>query len=134
MKRVVSLIIGLMVAGAGTAFAGEKFLGTIFVLDAGSVHSAFAEDGGGFNMHPRTKITVQCDANTYVCVDRLACTAATGVKVTIDQAFPTTTEGPQTVVNSVDAGVTRTSVVSVIPVTGATSTCRIWSRVGDEAL
>ena len=153
MRKILTtlaLLAGVAAAGyALTAIAGEQYLGTIYVMDAGSVDNIFPRDGGAFVA--RGKVSIQPDVNAYVCVDRRTCTSGVGVYVPANQLFPTAllapvqyrgwalTDGGCTGLcdTLADGGTTpataiTTGVVSVIPVTGVSATVKVFDRRGDE--
>ena len=150
MKR---FIISAVVLGAflliGRAWAGEVWKGSFVTGAAASADNLEPVDGGGFVLPARAKISVQCSVDSYVCVDRRACTAAAGTKVLADTLFPTSTNeqvvfkgtggGPCTVgpcMALADGGTILTTsmsaTVSAIPVTSGAATCKVFSRFGNE--
>ena len=107
------------------AWAGDRYLGTITStgssVNAGSTSSPFSIPTGA-------KLTVQCDATTYLNTDtKTAVTSSNGVKLSADQAWQTST-GYQTVTN--DGGV-PSSIVNVISSSG-TVNCKVFQRLGTE--
>jgi hypothetical protein len=99
------------------AFAGETLLGTVTSTGATKYNGDTAVT---FTIPARTKLTIQCDAASYVKVGSGAITVAStdGLKLAADAIFPTSTGSGQT-------------SVAVISASG-TANCKVWSRLGDE--
>lgn len=121
------------------ADAAEKYLGTLFVTDAGAVHNYFPTDGGAFGIPGQTLLTVQPDVAAYVCVNEFGttpaipiCTAARGVRVEANVGFPTSCPNSRQILMA-DGGYVNGCVVGVRPVTGTTVTAPVWSRQADGA-
>lgn len=119
------------------AMAAEKYLGTVFVTDAGAVHNLFPTDGGAFYIAPNSLITVQPSANAYVCVDELTsakaptCSSTLGVLVSSGTAFPSSCASGTGVLMA-DGGYVTSCIVSCIPSSGASVNCPVWQRKGNE--
>lgn len=138
------------------AEAGESYLGQIYNADAGSGTTVVSNltTLTPFVIAPRSKVTVQPNANAYVCVDNLTkldagvllsdgglnywqqlkvptCTSTTGVRVDSNVAFPTSCSSTPNPVMP-DAGGVGSCTVSCVPVSGSTVTCTVWNRIGDE--
>lgn len=125
---------------ASTAEAAEKYLGTVIVTDAGMSNNYLPMDGGAFNIPGLTLLTVQPNAAAYVCVNEFAATglptcSATnpaGVKVTADQALPTSCPVARQILMA-DGGYVTGCVVVVMPVSGTSVSAPVWSREGNGA-
>ena len=108
------------------AFAGERFLGLI-VATAGPTTKDNSNTAAPFVIPPMAKITIQCDATSYVATDVAnGATSANGVKVGVDVAFPTSVSSSKTAISSVP-----TALVSVIGAAGAAN-CKVFERTGRE--
>lgn len=140
MRHALAVLVGFAVAlGLATpAAAGESYLGTIIVTDAGVVSNWFPTDGGAFYIAPQSLITIQPNANAYVCVDALTstkaptCSATIGVRIDANVAFPTSCQSSTGAVLMADGGTVSGCTVAVLPVTGATVNATVWQRRGNE--
>lgn len=140
MRHALAVLVGFAVAlGLATpAAAGESFLGQITVADAGVNSNWTLVDGGAFYVAPQSLITVQPNANAYVCIDTLTatraptCTAITGVRVDANVAFPTSCQSTTGQVLMPDAGLVQGCTIAILPVTGATVSASVWQRRGNE--
>lgn len=106
---------------AAPALAAERYLGTLAVSSSSVTNGTTAQ---AFTIHASAKLSIQCDAASYVTVcSGSSCTAAatTSVKVAADQLFMTSTPGSA-------AG---TAFVAGIAATGTTN-CRVFERTGNE--
>lgn len=122
MTKLVAVLCLL----ASSAFAGERFLGLI-AATAGPTTKDNTNTAAPFVIPFMAKITVQCDAVSYVATDVAnGATSANGVKVDIDVAFPTAVGTSRLTVSSVP-----TAVVSVIGASGAAN-CKVFERTGRE--
>lgn len=158
MKKIALVaLFGAAFALAVPALAGEAWLGTIS-FDGGSGNWSVMSgdnletiDGGAFILQEQTKVSVQCSADSYVCMDRRTCTAAAGVKVTADTLFLTSTRAARAVSGTTQSdggchpgpcialgdggtnGTTRMSAtISATPVTVGATQCKVFSRSGNE--
>lgn len=139
MRHALSIVLGIAAALMliRPAQAGEKYLGTIVVTDAGAVHNLFPTDGGAFYIAPNSLITVQPSANAYVCVDELTsakaptCSTTLGVLVASGTAFPSSCASA-TSVQVADGGFVQSCTVTCVPASGASVSCPVWSRTGKE--
>ncbi len=119
------------------AFANEVKLGTIYVTDAGLSSNLLPMDGGAFAIQGLTLLTVQPDANAYVCVNavtstnRPTCSSDLGVTVASGVGFPTSCP-PSAKFIMADAGIVSGCVVVVQPVSGASVAAKVFSRLGNE--
>lgn len=129
MKKSVLLVVLV----AATAFAGERYLGIINVRGGTSNNLGVAGADAGFNIPSRAKITVQCNnldagsANAFVGVDVAAIDAGRGVRITGNQALPTSVGACATA--NIDGGMW--CVISVFS-TDALDDCTVWERSGNE--
>lgn len=151
MRKLVAVLALTAAVVATVAWAGESgtatspLLGKLVVSDAGTTTNrctgwAAYAGGGAFVVPPLAKISVQCDSAAYFLTDVAGCDAGNCVKLAADQFFTSTINGSKTLTcyafNS-DAGIIGVPVtytggwVSMAPV-GASATCRVWSRKGDE--
>lgn len=140
LKHALAVLVGFCAALLLTvpqAHAAERYLGTIVVTDGGTVHNLFPLDGGAFFINPNELITIQPNANAYVCVGELTstkaptCSATLGVRVDANVAFPSSCPSG-TAVLMADGGFVNSCVVACLPVSGATVNCPVWSRKGNE--
>lgn len=108
-----------------SAFAGEKFLGTI--VSAAGADVTNATTAAPFVIPTSALISVQCTAAAYVITDdTTAVTAARGINVTSGQFLPTSTSNQEIVVIS-------SQVSSIVRVAGpAAVNCTVWTRRGNE--
>lgn len=136
---LVTLATFIAVASLTPALANEAYLGTIYVTDAGSgttaVHNLTAADGGAFLIASRSKLSIQPSANAFVCIDSKpagvpTCDSTRGTRIDANTLFPTSCSSASSVALP-DGGVTS-CLVSCVPVSGASVTCPVWSRIGDE--
>ena len=141
----------LAVCVAGPALAGETLLGTLISSDGGVVtnrttgYTAYAcpanTSGGCFVVTPQTKITVQCNQAAYFLTDSASASSTTGLRLSADQMFPSSINTNKTLTagaynsdgGSAGVAVTYTGGwVSAQPQSGASLTCRVYSRSGTE--
>lgn len=113
------------------ARAGEVYLGTIAVTDAGSVNNGTTATP--FYVNPQALLTVQCDGGAYVITDTPTVTAGRGILLSAGQAFPTSNNGPHNLTYR-DGGVQgNQGIIAVRPVAGAAYVgCDAFSRKGNE--
>jgi hypothetical protein len=133
------------------AFAGEVLLGTLIVSDGGTVSNrttgwtAYAcpsnTTGGCFVVQPLSKVSIQCNQAAYVITDLAGADAGTGVRLDADQFFQTSVNTNKTLTGHAynsDGGTAGHAVtytggwVAAAPQSGASLSCRVWSRKGDE--
>lgn len=131
LARAATLFVALF---ALVAFAGERYLGTIV---SAAVDKTNATTATPFFVPPNAKITIQCDAISYVLTDTSTAVSSTnGVKLAADFIFPTsTTTSPTAALGDggtpwTDGGI-RGAVVRAIASTG-TANCKVWQRLGTE--
>lgn len=107
---------------ASPALAGERYLGTITATTTAKNNTSTAS---AFSIPASAKLSVQCDATSYVlvCPNSGSCTATAtnGIKLAADQLFTTSTPS-----NSGGNG-----YVSALASTG-TINCRVFERSGTE--
>lgn len=106
---------------ASPALAAERYLGTVALSTTSATNATTAVP---FTIPASAKISLQCDAATFVTVcGSSACVAATttSVKVTADQLFQTSTPG----------NASGAAYLAGIVSTGTTS-CRVFERAGNE--
>ena len=128
MKKILAVLC-LM---ASSAFAGEKYLGTI-AGTSGPTAKNNHNTATPFRIPPMSLVSVQCDAAAYVATDTVTATSTNGVKINADSILPTSV-GVHTMAPSTDAGVsalTNTAVISVIGASGAVN-CKVFERRGNE--
>lgn len=132
------------------AHAGEALLGKLVVSDGGTTANRCTGWGaytgtGSFVVAPLTKVTIQCDAAAYVLTDVAGCDAGNCVYLSANEKFPTSINTSKTLTckafNS-DGGAAGHSVtytggwVAMYPdpaaAAGASTTCKVYSRKGDE--
>jgi hypothetical protein len=121
------------------AHAGDNFLGTI--TSTSPTEATNATTAVPFAIGLSQKLTVQCDAITFIATDTgTAVTALNGVKLQADQPWQTSVTGMcmwgsctgSTVTAPNAAGKQTTSaVIRIIPAAG-TSNCRVFFRNGTE--
>ena len=129
----LALLVTLSPTCVESAFAGELYLGTIAVTDAGSVNNG--QTATTFYINPQATLTIQCDAGAYVITDRITVGTADsgpGILLNAGQAFPTSINGPKNLPLR-DAGVqANAGIVAVKPASGATVGCDVYSTKGNE--
>ena len=109
---------------AATAWAGERFIGTI------SASTSFnnSTTDAGFAIPSNQKLSIQCTEGAYVVIcDKLTgCTATstTGVKLPADALFQTSTPSTTT-------GAAYVAILSTLT-DGGYSNCRVFTRSGTE--
>lgn len=135
---------------APLAHAGEALLGKLVVSDGGTTANrctgweAYA-GAGSFVVTPLTKISIVCDSTAYVLTDVAGCDAGNCVKLAADQFFTTSVNVAKNLTCKAfasDGGVAGHAVtynggwVAMSPDpgagAGAVTTCRVYSRKGDE--
>jgi len=121
MKKLVAVFCLL----TSTAFAGEKYLGTI-AGTGGPTSKNNSSTASPFVIPSMAKVTLQCDADAYVATDTTTATSTVGVKVTQDSVFPTSVGSNLTTVSS-----TKSAIIAVIGVSGAVN-CKVFERRGNE--
>lgn len=109
---------------AATAWAGERYIGTI---SASTTFNNSTTDAGFF-IPSNQRLSIQCDEASYVRVcDKLtSCTvtAVNGVKVAQDALFQTSTPNTTT-------GAAYVAVLSTVT-DGGYSDCNVFLRAGNE--
>lgn len=109
---------------AATAWAGERYIGTI------SASTSFnnSTTDAGFAIPSNQRLSVQCDEASFIRVcDKLSgCTATTvnGVKVSQGELFETSTP-------STTSGAAFVAVLSTVT-DGGFSDCNVFLRAGNE--
>ena len=140
MRHALQVLVAAFVAALmliPSAEAAESYLGTVYSYDGGAVHNLFPTDGGAFFIPSKALVTIQPNANAYVCVDELTtakaptCSSVLGVKVSADTAFPSSCKSAQPVVMA-DGGTVTGCVVTCAPVSGSSVNCTVWQRTGNE--
>lgn len=119
---------------SSTAFAGERYLGTITSTGSDTTNATTATP---FFIPKDAKVTMQCDATAYVLTDSSsAVTSSNGIKLSSDALFPTSTGSltKDTTATLADGG-TNTgyggAIIRVISSSGTVS-CKVWERRGNE--
>lgn len=134
-------------------------LGIITVTDGGTAsnRSMCASDAGGttdvrtsgcasaflpFVIPTSTKITIQCDQAAYVATGLAGVDAGSGMKLAVDEKFPTSTGATRyicTAASNGDGGSAAVGVcysggwVSIAPLVGSSlAVCRVFARLGTE--
>lgn len=123
---------------ATAAWAGEVLLGTLKVTDGGTV--ANRTTGTPFLVPSNALLSIQCNEDSYVLTDAAGVDAGTGIKLSAGMLLPTSVNSSKTLTgyaSNPDGGaavaVTYTGGwVASAPASGATSTCRVFSRSGQE--
>ena len=133
LLAAVAALVALSPTCVESAFAGEIYLGTIAVTDAGSTNNGLTATP--FYINPQALLTIQCDAGAYVITDRVTVGTADsgpGVLLNAGQAFPTSINGPKNLTLR-DAGVqANAGIVAVKPASGTTVGCDVYSTKGNE--
>ena len=130
---ILSAAVAVFLLSPTATQAGEFYLGTINVTDAGSVNNGLTATT--FYINPQATLTIQCDAGAYVITDRITVGTADsgpGILLNAGQAFPTSINGPKNLPLR-DAGVqANAGIVAVKPASGATVGCDVYSTKGNE--
>lgn len=133
MKKLI-LAVGL--SFALVAVAGEKWLGNTYATDGGSANNQWtAPPFQTFGLPAGSKLTVQCDQASLVMVDVPMVDAGTAIALTAGQAITTSCtslSGKSYALQ--DAGQYAGCLVSSQPVSGASSLCKWFSRLGNEGI
>jgi hypothetical protein len=128
MNKYISSFVVVVMMYASSAFAAEKYLGTIF--SATGADTTNETTASPFFIPFSAKITVQCTINTYINVSTLtAPTSTNALMIFASEKFPTSTESQNT-----SPTVTITSKKSTlvrISAAGA-DTCLVFQRLGTE--
>lgn len=120
-------LVVMAVLCASAAFAGERYLGAI--VSATGADTTNDSTATPFYVPSDAKITVWCNASAIVVTDsRSAVTATTGLPVSANEKFPTST-GTQ--VRVVSATAANGGAVVRIFGTAAVS-CYVFDRRGNE--
>ena len=135
MKRLMTATLLL----ASAAWAGERYLGTIYAADGGSINNAttgygYAASNGAaaFTVPTPALLSVWCSAASAVAVNVATVDAGTGVPVAASQFFTTSTTKAITV-SAADGGTYTGGVVAAINTPGVAATqCRVFERKGNE--
>lgn len=142
MKRfLATLVVGV----AALAFAGDRFVGVISVIDTTKTNASQNPDAGPnswdggiyqpFPITPGALLTIQCDTESYVATDSATATSLNGVRVTPNSIFLTSVAGDNSAtITRVGADTMRTARVAILPVVtdGGTKSCRVFERNGKE--
>jgi len=113
-----------------SAFAGEIYLGTIAVTDAGIVNNGTTATT--FYINPSAILTIQCDTAADVITDQPAVDAGTGVYLGANYLFATSINGPKNLTLR-DAGIqSNAGIVAVAPNGSAATSCKVFSVRGNE--
>lgn len=109
---------------AFSADAGERYLGTLTSTGTAVTNATTATP---FVITPVSKLTIQCDAASYIATDATTVTSSNGLKLNADVALPTSTGGQNpTTISSVP-----TARVAMISSSGTTN-CKVFDRSGKE--
>ncbi len=142
------LIFAAAVCVATAAIAGEKYLGTITVSDAGTStnrttgYRAYTTTES-FVIAPPAKISIQCDNDAMIGTDVSGCDAGKCVRIGANQLFPTSVD---TARNLTGCGWNSDGGTGCVAVTysggwlavgtpadaGPLAICRVFSRSGQE--
>lgn len=137
MRRFALLVCVVATA----ALAGERFLGNTSATDAGWANNHFTP-WGDFGIGPNSLLTVQCDVESFVAVNVPLADAGSALKLAAGNVMTSscmtgcywyqrnTWLPPDG--GFADSGTWCDCIVSSAPVSGATSTCHWYSRVGNE--
>lgn len=118
------------VLAASLSFAGEQLLGTI---TSGGTSVTNATTAVSFNIPPMSKLTVQCDAASYIATDATTVTTASGLKLATDVALPTSVGNASPIILPADGGTTaRTSARIAVISSSGTANCKVFERSGRE--
>jgi hypothetical protein len=128
MKRAIRIAAVVFVClSPFPAWAGERYLGTITSTGADTTNATTANP---FNIPRGRKITIQCDAVAYVITDTTTVvSAATGIKLDVDEKFPTSTG--TMVIDTSGTAAAGGAIVRVISASG-TVNCKVFERTGSE--
>ena len=124
MKRIVFALVACL---AGSAFAGERYLGAI-VSGAGA-DTTNASTGTPFYVPSDAKITIWCNASAFIITDtKTAATTTTAMPVSANEKFPTST-GTQ----AKDTSATAAAGGAIVRIVGSAAvTCYVFDRRGNE--
>jgi len=106
------------------AHTGEKPLGTLLIGAATTVRNY--DTLTPFVIAPGSRITIQCNAITFIVIDSGNNVAATGVKLAADQLYDTSVGTRDLVVISGK----KSGIVSGFSTPGGL--CNVWERRGNE--
>jgi hypothetical protein len=110
---------------ASSAFAGEKFLGTI--VSAAGADTTNGTTAVPFLVPTGQTITIQCNAAAFVITDdTVAVTTLRGLNLSTNQIFLTSTSNQEIIVIS-------SQVSAIVRVGGAGAvSCSVWTNRGNE--
>ena len=111
-------------------WAGETLLGTISVPDGGTASNRCT--AVPFVIPTSQKITIQCNADSYVGVDVPGCDGGTCLKVLADQILPTSVSTVTKSCHAINGGVTTYTGSHVAMSTATVGACRVYKRSGTE--
>lgn len=109
----VKVLASAALFAAAIVWAGEEYMGTIAASTTSKNNSTTAVP---FVLNNGSLITVQCDADTFICLAS-TCTAAQGIKMLQDKPY--------------DTSMRSSGLLSAITASG-TSNCKVWQRSGTE--
>ena len=133
-----------------SAWAGETFMGRIYVSDAGTVSNATTGYGSAgcasqtsptgagacdqaFPLGSNLKLTIQCDSACGVSVNRGTTDAGIAMALSAAEKFPTSLATTNFTTALPDAGSYTGGLVSISPTPGsATCRCNVFTRSGTE--
>lgn len=113
-----------------SAFAGEQYLGTIAVTDAGSVNNGTTATP--FYVNPQALLTIQCDTAADVITDEVAVDAGTGVYLGATYLFSTSNNGPHNLTYRDGGTLGNQGIVAAKPNGSAATNCKVFTVKGNE--
>lgn len=136
MKKLIVFAVAVL---AFSAFAEETPMlpggSPVYATDGGTAHSQYTAPGTNtFKVPQNAKLTVNCNEDSFICVNQLPCNAGTGIPV--PQNVPVTTScSYQSGLTLIDAGTFVGCIVANSPNVsdgGVWSKCYWKTRVGTE--
>ncbi len=146
MRNLVVLVVLLAVS----AWAGEAFIGSIYVSDGGTVSNATTGYGSAgcskqtdsagagacdqaFPIGQGIKLTIRCPDAALFSANRNTTDAGIGLPLAVDEKFPTSTSNAPCSISLPDGGNYVGGCVSIAPAPGAAAArCRVFVRAGTE--
>lgn len=124
MRRIFALCLAVL---AAPALAGERYLGAI--VSAAGADTTNDSTATPFLVPSDARITIWCNAAATVITDsRTAVTTTTGVPVSANEKFPTSTGTQVKVVSA-----TAANGGAIVRIVGAAAvTCYVFERRGNE--
>lgn len=126
-------IIAASFVFACSAWAGDKYIGTISSSGASANNKTPASTDAGFVIPPNQKLSVQCSSDAYLTTDTGgAITTTNGAYVFAGSLFQTSTGGQFSTTLDGGANSPATNQLNILSVDAGAVSCKVFTRLGTE--